>query len=79
MEIVYPVVKCRCCGECFVLEKPMDKLQPRLGYVIKPDKNVHDCSNMSNIKIDENKYEDFHMLFDIIGSVKAKEGDKKDE
>ena len=75
---VFPVVKCRCCGECFVLEEPMDSIHPRLGYVLRPDIKVHDCPNISNIKIDEDKYEDFKMIFDMIGSVSVKEGDNNE-
>ena len=71
--MIFPVIKCRCCGECFVLETERDPVHPRLGYVIKPDKNVHDCPNISKIKIDNDKYEDFNMIFDMIGSVKLKD------
>lgn len=73
---VFPVIKCRCCGECFVLETKMDSIHPRLGYVIRPDKNIHDCPNLPNI--DENKYKDFEMIFDMIGTVKPKENESED-
>lgn len=74
--MVYPVVRCRCCSECFVIETPMDPVQPRLGYIMDiKDTKLHDCPNVSKIKIDEDKYEDLSLIADIIGTVKKKEED----
>ena len=72
---VFPVVKCRACGECFVMETKMDPMHPRLGYVLRPekDKDIHNCPCESEIKIDENKYFNLRLLLDVIGYVREKE------
>ena len=76
--MVYPVVRCRCCGESFVIETPMDPVQPRLGYVMDAkDIKLHNCPNVSKIKIDEDKYEEFSLLADVIGTVKKKENNNE--
>lgn len=77
--MTYPVLKCRCCGECFVAKIKTDPIQPRLGIIIKEDKinKFHDCSNIP--KIDKDKYEDFQLIFDMIGTVKVKEQEDNDK
>jgi hypothetical protein len=78
-RLLYPVCKCRNCGEYVVIKRPITNTK-ELGGGIRTSKNgtIHWCKNPPLVG-DEFKEAKVDVILDIVGTVEPKERGIEDE